>query len=1430
MEVKTLEISVEPVGAPGSYRIVAQHPRFDRAEARMKVFPNRHLTSDLASLQRRPTTVEELEEIGRVLFGFLFQGSVYSHFLRALGEVQARDDLALRLVLRIEPPELAALPWELLYDPERCLFLATSPKTPISRAFSLNEPVGTLACPEEIRVLAIVPSTSGLAVEAERTELERLWTSVDRRAAVEVLTERVTLERIQQALRAHEVHLVHFIGHGTFEEEKSAIFLDGEDELPEALPAASFADLFTDRPSIRLIVLSSCEGAKRSSAEALAGLAPWLLRRGVPGVIAMQSVVSNKNATRFASLFYAELVGHGHSGDVEAALARTRSILRQERPWNPLFANPVLYLRAPDGLLWQSADPDPGKLLAAARATAERVRRGLEPHILSRVSRQELVDKYLDVIHNSAGQERSRILPILGAAGSGKSTLLGELYDRLLEGSLPWVLLLDGGELVGDMADLSREMGRISCGTDLPIEDLSSTFSRRYGPGVLLIDTVDLFLGPDAVPSLQRLFSALERSRTTVVFTCRDYDYQMLLEPPQARIPQVAHRIDRYIVPPFTDSEVAAAAGLFVEKSPVLHGSPAGAGFVTRLLTLSADSRSLAQITHNPLLLAMLCALFGEVGDVPRDLTVSELYDRYWEEKVSRSRPHGPGSPEAFVKPRICLRLAATLFERSRDRLRDAMVEEDLELEPTPVMAAARADLLSEGILKRSPPGWIRFFHQTFLEYAVARWLATAAGREAQQGLLAALRTGGEGIGLHWWPIVRQLLVRLDGDDFAAAITAFSRHHLAAFRTLCFATAARADEDLFRELLDVALVSGAEYQKTLFIAAEAAPARFSGSLWSIVEALLRHGEREVALFVAQAVAAILGRRGSPLGGDLRDVLRWIETRDPVRGDEILDLKGQLLAHCLDLFRARPEPEALRLLIEEHPRLGWRARLAILELFTEPVIPDELREEMARSLLARSPEKSLGIPLVRLLEKTLEGRFDRGGALSFEDLFRTEIPPAWESVYGCAAGRLLVRHEGLIAEVVQDIGHCASHWLAREVNAVHEIARCGGSRALAEALLRINPAEVLPDRFKQYGGSFSAVSPQVEEPLRRLLAERIRDLAPLSLEDFLIGLAALSDVSELSWQTFAASLARVLEDGRDDVARRSLRAVPETVLGRLTQEIEDLAKRNPRNRNAGMMLVQLHSAGIGRSDQAIPCLRELALGRFKDIALAASHSLARSAQTAEHLSVADLLPLAGSPIPGVRGHLVESVAALQARGIRMTAEELTRFCRSLERESSTAAIQSLCTIIGDWVRQERNAPRDVAEMVAGIPGRMGERFESGVARALIRALKSMAQLEMDSLADLLGDAARTILGRIDLNRVKDGESEMIDLLSALSRTSPGLLARVSENSSSLPPRNLRAVVAAVRRVEGKSSPILFRILEADWCPPSVRSLILDFQGV
>ncbi len=362
MRYETFELTIFQGERDGRYHLRARTTTQGEARADTEIEVGREPFVEMAEIRKSATTRAEQERLGRALYGSLFVGDVKAVWNRSFGEVSGNPEVGLRLRLNVEPPELAVLAWELLYEPDRRRFLATSAKTPLSRHLGLNKPVREMACPDVVRLLAIVPETSELNVEAEHRNLRSIEENLAGKIAVDRLTGKATSRAIRNRLRQRSYQLVHFAGHGAFHAGEALIYLDGESEMQDRVAAADFAQLFLDDPSVLLLVLNACHGATRPAQEGLAGVAPQLLDCGVPAVVGMQCPITNPQALDFANEFYRELTSERWGGQVERAVARARNALFQQHPRSLSFAYPVLYLRAPDGRLWpvgkEAKDPD----------------------------------------------------------------------------------------------------------------------------------------------------------------------------------------------------------------------------------------------------------------------------------------------------------------------------------------------------------------------------------------------------------------------------------------------------------------------------------------------------------------------------------------------------------------------------------------------------------------------------------------------------------------------------------------------------------------------------------------------------------------------------------------------------------------------------------------------------------------------------------------------------------------------------------------------------------------------------------------------------------------------------------------------------------------------------------------------------------------
>lgn len=315
-------------------------------------------------LERHVTDESFLGEVGKSLFEALFRGAnaeLGELLSKAIGATQG----GLRVRLRLEPPEIAALPWELLYDPSSKQFLAASLGWRLVRYVELPQRRPSLETPFPVRVLAVLPEVRDLDTKGELGRLEQALRDIQDRVTLETLDGRVTYARLRDELQERSPHVVHFIGHGDFQDGVASLRLNGEDGSDVWIDARTFGELFRFQPSIRLCVLNACKGGRVSSTQPLVGMAPELVRTGLPAVIAMQYAIYDDVAVHFAQSFYHGLFRAWTRGQVELAMARARNDVRIEYPSERSFAAPVLYSRAPHGWLFHL--PDVGQLREVVR-------------------------------------------------------------------------------------------------------------------------------------------------------------------------------------------------------------------------------------------------------------------------------------------------------------------------------------------------------------------------------------------------------------------------------------------------------------------------------------------------------------------------------------------------------------------------------------------------------------------------------------------------------------------------------------------------------------------------------------------------------------------------------------------------------------------------------------------------------------------------------------------------------------------------------------------------------------------------------------------------------------------------------------------------------------------------------------------------------
>ena len=291
-----------------------------------------------------------VSDLGRGLFDSVFFGTVRRCWDRSLDQARlAGHGLRLRLIL--ESPELWDWPWEYLRDSETD-FLILAPDISIVRSPEILPPVFIRPAELPLRVLVVIAQPSGSAdldSELEWQELKMNLARLKNSRRVEI--SRVNFASLASRRLALEkpVHVLHFIGHGGFDQSLDQAFLQFEkrDGEPDPVTGVDLARVLRRQPPPALIVLNACEGGRALKDDPFAGVAQALVKEGVPAVLAMQFRVTDKAALVFSKSFYKALA----SGDtVDHAVYEARNALFSERSVD--WGNPVLYLRSSQGRIF----------------------------------------------------------------------------------------------------------------------------------------------------------------------------------------------------------------------------------------------------------------------------------------------------------------------------------------------------------------------------------------------------------------------------------------------------------------------------------------------------------------------------------------------------------------------------------------------------------------------------------------------------------------------------------------------------------------------------------------------------------------------------------------------------------------------------------------------------------------------------------------------------------------------------------------------------------------------------------------------------------------------------------------------------------------------------------------------------------------------
>lgn len=297
--------------------------------------------------------VKKMKEVGSILFQHAITGPVREFYYKCQGQADQQGK-GIRWRLSLDP-SVDDLPWEFLYLQDE--FLALNPRSPIVRYIKGAARVAPLKAEHPMRVLVVIASPSDevpLDTTAEKDRITEALQPLAKKGLVDVtfIEGPDTWERLIDALLPNQTHILHFIGHGAFDEKQSegVLIMEDAEGLATRIDSERLRVLVQGKSRLRLVVLNSCLGTQGDEAQPFSSMAAGLVRSGIPAVIAMQFEISDHAAREIAETFYRSLA---LNLPVDAAITEARrKIFLSDR--NSLeWATPILFMQIPDGRLFQ---------------------------------------------------------------------------------------------------------------------------------------------------------------------------------------------------------------------------------------------------------------------------------------------------------------------------------------------------------------------------------------------------------------------------------------------------------------------------------------------------------------------------------------------------------------------------------------------------------------------------------------------------------------------------------------------------------------------------------------------------------------------------------------------------------------------------------------------------------------------------------------------------------------------------------------------------------------------------------------------------------------------------------------------------------------------------------------------------------------------
>lgn len=358
-----LTLQLRP-GAAGLHRL-AMHLRFPAKQLDAQL-----LATDELLVQLPPDELPDPRvgpgDYGRLLAGRLFAHERARSALATARSLADAEGLPLHLGLDLSGcvPEVQALSWELLGDPEPGrAALALSGRVLLSRTLASADlrPVARRERPARRALVAVAAPDdlsaygfSPLPAEAELARAAAALAPLEVARLAGAAGRPCTLAGLRAAL-GEGPDLVCLVAHGRRVDDEIYLWLDDDAGHSRRVASSALADCFESlAPSARpaLVILATCESGVAAAGAPALTVGPLLAGQGASAVLAVQGLLSLDTNAVFLPTLLREVL---RDGLIDRAVAAARYQVRDRPDW---WA-PLLWLRPPDGRLWQG-QPAPG--------------------------------------------------------------------------------------------------------------------------------------------------------------------------------------------------------------------------------------------------------------------------------------------------------------------------------------------------------------------------------------------------------------------------------------------------------------------------------------------------------------------------------------------------------------------------------------------------------------------------------------------------------------------------------------------------------------------------------------------------------------------------------------------------------------------------------------------------------------------------------------------------------------------------------------------------------------------------------------------------------------------------------------------------------------------------------------------------------------